>query len=99
MRIVSLTAGLLLCVASFMPASAEVRSATSIKKPNVLGSRVSTVTTYSARRTEEGLYVHCSGRCSDRTYYWKCEAGDPGYPVHCAISCSSRPPDLMCNYR
>jgi hypothetical protein len=99
MRIVSLTAGLLLCVASIMPASAEVRSATPIKKPNVLGSRVSTVTTYSARRTNEGLYVYCSGRCSDRTYHWKCEAGDPGYPVSCEIFCAVRPPELRCNYR
>jgi hypothetical protein len=98
MRIASLIAGLVFSVASVVPASAEVRSATSIKKPSVLGSRVSTVTTY--RRGFDGNNVNCSATCSSsgRTHYWQCERPRDGYPVHCHINCSARPVDLQCLY-
>ncbi len=95
MRIASLALVALFAVVSVAPAAAE-EQATFIKKPKVLGSKESTVTSYRARgdNNSSGSSISCSGTCfSDGvTRYWTCKGTHAD--VVCHLSCS--PPKGGC---
>src|SRR5258708_7676558 len=97
MRIASLTVVALFAVASVAPAAAQEQAAF-IKKPKVLGSKESTVTTYRAIRdnNSSGSSINCSGRCfSDGGMrYWQCKGTHAD--VMCHLSCSPPPPRGEC---
>jgi|KBSSwiStaDraftv2_1062776.scaffolds.fasta_scaffold275968_2 hypothetical protein len=84
MKIASLAAAAFLTAASVVPAVAEY--APFIKKPKVLGDRVSTVTTFRS-----GPHIFCQGNCSAGAplVHWEC----PGSIVDtaCAIVCRPIP--------
>src|SRR5258708_821976 len=98
MRIASLALVALFAVASVAPAAAAEEQATFIKKPKVLGSKESTVTTHRAKRDNDssGSSISCSGRCfSDGgTRYWTCKGTHAD--VVCHLSCSPPPPKAGC---
>ena len=82
MRIASLAVAAFLAGASVVPAGAEY--ATFMKKPKVLGAKVSTVMTFSS-----GPHIFCKGRCSDGAAFehWEC----PGSIVDTACALVCRP--------
>ena len=89
MRIASLAAVAFFATASLVPAVAE--QATPIKKPKVLGERISTVTTY-----ETGSHINCQGKCSkDAGYeYWQCKGTHSD--VRCFVDCTAPTPHGQC---
>ena len=89
MRIASLTALAFFATATVVPAVAE--QATPIKKPKVLGERISTVTTYQA-----GSHINCQGRCSPGAgwEYWQCKGTHAD--VKCFVDCRGPAPHGQC---
>ena len=81
----------LFAITSAVPAAEE--QATFIKRPKVLGSKESTVTTYGATG---GSSINCSGRCfsGGGTHYWTCKGTHAD--VICHLSCSPPPVKAGC---
>ena len=95
MRFVSMVVVALFSVAPF---SAIAAPAEFIKKPTTMGSRVSTVTTFSVRNRNSGPFLQCQGTCfSDHvTRHWRCEIPSDNTIVHCHLNCSPPPPRGEC---
>lgn len=90
-RIIGLALSFVISVASLAPAAGD--EAPFIRKPRVMGSMISTVTTYRLRDGDSfGSTINCSGRCfgSGQTFHWQCKAeGDE--IMHCALDCNHVP--------
>ena len=88
------------CLAAIALFSAVTSSAAAAaeftQKPTVMGSKVSTVTTFRARDRNSRSFIQCSGMCfSDHvTRHWQCEVPTDDTIVHCHLSC--RPPHGDC---
>jgi hypothetical protein len=84
MTIDRLTTLALFVAVSVVPAAAE--KATFIKKPKVLGSEISTITTFSSHQ-----HITCRGRCSKGAAwdYWQCKG--TSLTVRCELICSPVP--------
>jgi hypothetical protein len=87
----------LFAISSVAPALGQEQP-TFMKKPKVLGSKESTVTTYRASGDNQstGASINCSGTCfSDGvTRYWQCRGTHAD--VMCHIRCSPPPPRGEC---
>ena len=87
----------LVAVGSAVPVLAQEQS-TFIRKPKVLGSKESTVTTYRAGGDGKsiGASIICSGVCfSDGvTRYWQCKGTHAD--TFCHLRCSPPPPRGEC---
>jgi hypothetical protein len=96
MRVAGLTIAALFAVTSVVAVAAE--QATFIKKPKVLGTKVSTVTTYEigGESSSSGPSINCSGTCfSDGgTHYWHCKGTHAD--VFCHLVCSPPPAHGEC---
>lgn len=89
MRITNLIALTFVAVALVVPAVAK--QATPIKKPKVLGERITTVTTYEA-----GSHINCQAKCSPNAgyEYWQCKGTHSD--VRCFVDCRAPAPHGQC---
>jgi hypothetical protein len=104
LTVVTLTLGLLLSVTCIAPPAAaqapaqKARKAELIKKPQVLGSEVSTVTSYRAPKDDgPGVFINCRATCTDGPeLHWRCPVDLNVIQVHCVAHCSPPPAHGMC---
>jgi hypothetical protein len=101
LTIASLTVGLIVSIACIAPPPAIAAAAEKsefIKKPKVMGSKVSTVTGFRAKKGDgSGFFMNCSGRCGNgATLRWRCEIAPDIIQMHCGLHCSPPPAHGLC---
>ena len=96
LTIASLTLGLVVSLAWIAPPAAAADDAPFVKKPRAMGSKVSTVSGFRAKKGD-GVFMNCSGRCANgRTLHWQCEITPDIIQMHCGLRCSPPPAQGRC---
>ena len=81
------------------PKTPKVLKGSPTKNLKALGTKVSRVTTYTAKKDGGGFVINCSAECPNGTsLHWQCEPDPQAIAVQCVPHCRPPPAHGLCYY-